>query len=106
MTPRCSAWCYWGLLTVWLCLGNVAFAEQINLWDETSTQDEAALAELGTTLKSDASSLEDQRAHSVMAIVPASTVFYATPGICRTSSQTPHCATALRSHQQVSVYRI
>lgn len=106
MTSCRIASCSWGLLAVWLCLGSLAFAEQINLWDETTTQDEAALAELGTMRKSDASPLEEQMIHSVTGTVSASTFFLATSGICRTDSASLHRATALRSHQQVSVYRI
>ncbi len=42
-----------GLLFVWLCLGFVALTELSNLWPETSTQDEEALAQLALGLRSD-----------------------------------------------------
>lgn len=42
-----------GLLFVWLFMGFVALSELSNLWPETSTQDEEALAQLAFGLKSD-----------------------------------------------------
>lgn len=106
MTPRRSAWCSWGLLAVWLFLGSFALSEKINLWDETSAQDEAALAQLAFALKSDISPLEEQPISAVTAIVSASTLVRSSFGIRQTDPNSLNCATALRPHQQISVYRI
>lgn len=106
MTSCNSAWWCWGLLTIWLCLGGVAFAEQINLLDETSTQDEVALASLAEGMKSSASPAQDPTVHSVTTTVPASDILCFAPAIGWTGPASAYPASTLRLHQQTSVYRI
>ncbi|MEP7152958.1 MAG: hypothetical protein ABI856_14715 [Nitrospira sp.] len=103
---RCFSWVILGLLSVWLVFGSLAFAEEVNLLPETGTQDEAALSEIASTLKSDGSLLEERAIRWVTALVTATTCFFSTMGVCPSTCIMLHARAALRPHQVVSVYRI
>lgn len=98
-------WIIWGLVAVWCCLGSVAFTEAVNLWDETSAQDEVALSELASTLKSDAFTLEERVIHWATATITMATYYTPLLGVCPTGDARD-LSTALRSHQAICIYRI
>ena len=106
MGPDKRSWIIWGLLAVCFCLGSVAFAEELNLWDETSTQDEAALSELCMTLKSDASLLEEHVIRVMSATVSPSAFYLSTSHTSLTNDISWPLSSALRSHQAICIYRI
>ena len=101
-------WSLWGFLAVVLFLSGVAFVEQLAPELETQTQDEQALAQFSSALKTDGATLES---------VPTS-VF--SPLVPEESSGVPRCQSALRQdrvdahfpspslrlHQRLSIYRI
>lgn len=96
----------WGLLAVWLFLGGVAFAEELQLWDETSTQDEAALAELADALIPDRAPSEDLIIHEATGSLPPPIFDNSSSGMVPRDSALMHGSPSLRTHQRVLVYRI
>ena len=101
-------WMTYGLLSVWLFLGSVAFAEQVDLLAETSTQDEEALSCFASALLNDDRFLPDGLIGSFTA-VPFSLVIadsLALSGLDPLLSSPVLSPPGLRPHQRVSVYRI
>ncbi len=95
----------WGLLSVWLFFGTVAFVEHINSRLETSDRDEQALSQLVFTLKPDVPTLQKQVISSVTETVMIAPSRTFTTGLSQFIS-IPAQKLALRPHQRVSVYRI
>lgn len=107
ITPKLP-WVICGMLSIWLFLGSVAFAEQVNLFAETSSQDEEALLCFASALINDDRVLQDRFIGSVTAI-PFSLVVANFPLLSALApllnSPVPS-SPALRPHQRVSIYRI
>jgi hypothetical protein len=96
----------WALLSVWLFFANLALAEQMNLTVETSVQDEHALSQLASGLKSDMPSLGAPSGASVTAEVTElafSLSFDIVPQLKRPMRHDPP---SLPLYQQLRVYRI
>jgi hypothetical protein len=94
-------WVIYGILSIWLFLGSVAFAEQLNFLEETSSQDEEALLRLAFALNETVPPLESL-------IQPVRAVFAdVLLGDSRVSVSVPVLSfPTLRPHQRISVYRI
>jgi hypothetical protein len=96
------------LLSLWLFFGSLAFAEELNVIVETSSQDEAALMQLVHTLKPDVPTFEGRMISTVTATLTALTSpLPILPASLSLSDWIPapnH--SALRLHQHLSVYRI
>ena len=95
----------WGLLSLWLFFGSVAFVEQINSLLDTSDQDEQALSLLVVSLKPDVPTLQNQLTSSGTATVMVAPSRILATGLSQSVS-IPAQNLALRPHQRVSVYRI
>lgn len=95
-----------GLLAAWLFLGCLAFADQINLTQETSAQDEHALAQLASGLKPDMLSVEGWFSSALIAQASTSLPLVFAEAVHRTDCTSVHDLPALRLHQRVSIYRI
>jgi len=104
-TTGCS-WVTWSLLAVWLSLGCVGLAEQLHLWDETTTQDEAALDELAFAIKPDTSPLDEGGVRWAISVITLPTLPLTTWIRSEILSEVHHPTPALRPHQRCSVYRI
>ena len=97
----------WGLLSLWLFFGGLAFAEQMNLLDETSGQDEEVLFELASVLKSNDTSVDGTlTANSVTITVTCVPLLVQETNGFRSATNGLYDHSALRPHQRVSVYRI
>ena len=94
------------LVAIWLFLGCVAFTDQLQLTQETGTQDEQALLQLASSLKPDLPHL-DALSDSVIITVSGSLSTGSPEG---SPNQATHrvfqAIPILRLHQLVSVYRI
>jgi hypothetical protein len=99
-------WVTYGILSFWLFLGSVAFAEQVNLFAETSSQDEEALFCLASALLNDVLSQEDRFVGSVRATIAGPLSLLLGNPLFLSASVPILKSPALRSHQRVSVYRI
>ena len=95
----------WGLLSLWLFFGSVAFVEQINSLLDTSDQDEEALSQLAVSIKPDVPTLQKQLTNSVTATVMVAPSLTLTTDLSHSIS-IPAQNLPLRPHQRVSVYRI
>ncbi len=104
LTIRC-------LLCSWLCFGGLELLEQLHVMPEVEDQDEAALIQVASGLKSAVSSHEISDALSHTAVtneVPQSAVWFSvhTPAQFGRVITHAHDPPSLRLHQQLSVYRI
>ena len=104
-TTGCS-WVTWSLLAVWLSLGCVGLAEQLHLWDETTTQDEAALDELAFAIKPDTSPVDEGGVRWAIPVITLPSPPLSTWNRSESLSDIHPPKPALRPHQQYSVYRI
>jgi len=96
------------LVGIWLFLGCLALADQMQLTQETSAQDEQALLQLASCLKPDVPPLEGALSSSGITNASASLSLFSTAagdGSRETRRIVP-AVPALRLHQLVSVYRI
>ena len=93
-------------MSLWLFFGSLAFFEQMNLLVETSSQDEAVLSQLASTLKHDVPTLEGRLIRSATAIVTVPLSLDLTVPVSQSVWIPVSDLTALRPHQRVSVYRI
>jgi len=97
----------WGLLSLWLFFGGLAFAEQLNMLNETSGEDEEVLFELASVLKSDDTSGDGKLTrNSVTITFTCVPLLVQETGGSRSPTNGLHDHSALRPHQRVSVYRI
>lgn len=99
-------WISCGMVVIWLFLGSVAFAEQVNLLAETSSQDEEALLSLASALLHDDRSLQDRFIGSVRAIVAVPLSLMVADPLLISAADPVLSSPTLRSHQRVSIYRI
>ena len=96
----------WFLLFSWVCFGGLDLLEQVNLMPEVEDQDEEALAQLATGLKSEVSS-DDVTSHTFLAeAVSESAVRMPVHAVQQFVRLSGHSPPSLRLHQQISVYRI
>ena len=103
----------WCLLASWLCFGSLELLEQVNLIQETAAeeqdgqdQDEAALSQLASGLKSDLPSLDVPCGTPLPkegAELDASLSLHI---VHRLDKLMAHSPPSLRLHQQLSIYRI
>lgn len=101
----------WCLFFSWLCFGGLDLLEQVNLMPEVEDQDEAALLQLASGLKSEVSSHDDTCDSSLakVATEPAMGLsLQAVLQFVRLNVHSPpsHSPPSLLLHQQISVYRI
>ena len=99
-------WMTYGLLSVWLFLGSVAFAEQVNLFEETSTQDEDALVCLAMALHDEGPTLNVRLLSAVRNILPVQLPSLLSDSVFLSASGPMGHSPTLRPHQCVSIYRI
>ena len=99
-------WISCGMVVIWLFLGSVAFAEQVNLLAETSSQDEEALLSLASALLHDDRSLQDRFIGSVRAIVAVPFSLVVADPLVISALDPVLSSPTLRLHQRVSIYRI
>ena len=96
----------WCLLFSWVCFGGLDLLEQVNLMPEVEDQDEVALFQLASGLKSEVSShdvtYDTSLAEAVTEPVVGMSV-HRNPEFIRFIAHSPP---SLRLHQQLSVYRI
>jgi len=103
---RAQRWVTWGLLVIWLLFGGLAFAEQINLLAETSSQDEDALSALASSIKPDAPALHLPLSHQDFSAVLDLTTHSRVAAPSPPGLVTSNSSSTLRRHQRISVYRI
>lgn len=98
----------WNLLSLWLFFSSLAFAEELNVIVETSSQDEGALVQLVHTLKPDVPPLDGQMISAVTATLTALTSPRPIlPAFLSLTGWIPvHDLPPLRLHQRLSVYRL
>ena len=53
-SPHLQRWFFGSLLVMWMLMGSIAFAEQVNVMTETGSQDEQALEHLKHAIKPEA----------------------------------------------------
>ena len=94
------------LLAAWLFFGCLALADQINLTPETSAQDEHALVQLASGLKTDVPSVEGWLSSAVIATTNTSRSLFFTDAVHQIDRTTVQDLPALRLHQRISIYRI
>ena len=95
-----------GLLAVWLFFGWLALADQMHLMPESSSQDEYALMQLASSLKSDVLSAEGWFSRAVIATTSTSRSLVFTEAVHHIDCTTVQDLPALRLHQRMSIYRI
>ena len=95
-----------GLLAAWLFFGGLAFADQMNLTQETSAQDEHALLQLASGLKTDVPHLEGWLSNAGIANASVSLSPVSTEAASQVPYKTVQALPALRLHQRMSIYRI
>ena len=83
-----------------------AFAEQINLLAETSSQDEDALSALASSIKPDAPALHLPLSHQDFSAVLDLTTHSRVAAPSPPGLVTSNSSSTLRRHQRISVYRI
>lgn len=97
----------WGLLSLWLFFGGLAYAEQVSLLAETNDQDEEVLSALGSVTKPDDSSVEGRSTtNSVNILVTGVPLLLEKTNGSFSATHGLHDHSTLRLHQRVSVYRI
>ena len=96
----------WCLLLSWLCFGGLELLEQVNLMPEVEDQDEVALAQVASGLKSEGSSHDDTVIASVANETAEPVVWLPLATAHQFVPLMVHSPPSLRLHQQLSVYRI
>lgn len=96
-----------GLIAVWLFLGCLALTDQMQLTQETSSQDEEALLQLASCLKPDVPQLECALSNSGISDASVSSSLFTTEEDASQETRSiVQVVPTLRLHQLVSVYRI
>ena len=96
----------WCLLFSWVCFGGLDLLEQVNLMPEVEDQDEVALSQLASGLKSEVSSLDVTYDTSLGEAVTEPAVRMSVHPVQQFIRLIVHSPPSLRLHQQLSVYRI
>jgi hypothetical protein len=96
----------WCLLFSWVCFGGLDLLEQVNLMPEVEDQDEEALAQLASGLKSEVPSHDVTYDISLAEAVTEPAVRMPVCTVQHFVRLTVHSPPSLRLHQQISVYRI
>jgi hypothetical protein len=96
----------WCLLFSWVCFGGLDLLEQINLMPELDDQDEEALSQLASGLKSEVSSHDVTYDTSLAEAVTEPVVRMSVQPVQQYVRLIAHSPPSLRLHQQLSVYRI
>ena len=96
----------WCLLFSWVCFGGLDLLEQVNLMPEVEDQDEVALSQLASGLKSEVSSLDVTYDTSLAGAVTEPAVRMSVHPVQQFIRLIVHSPPSLRLHQQLSVYRI
>ncbi len=97
----------WGLLFIWLSLSGVVLLEQLTTMPDTSAQDEQALVNLASGIKSDTPSLdEDARPVLIGATLASLGLSIRASSSCRTTVSSLPPPSALPLYRFLSVYRI
>jgi hypothetical protein len=100
------AWVTYGVLFMGMFLASVAFAEQIDLFEESSTQDEEALSCLAMALVEDGPTSVERCGCAAQTITPVELSPLLNQSACFSSSVPVRGSPKLRTHQGVSIYRI
>lgn len=96
----------WYLLFSWVCFGGLALLEQVNIMPEVEDQDEVALSQLASGLKSEVSSHDVTYNTSLAEVVTEQVVKMSVHPVQQFVRLIAHSPPSLRLHQQLSVYRI
>ena len=96
----------WCLLFSWLCFGGLELLEQVNLMPEVEDQDEAALSQLASGLRSPVSRHDDTYGTSLANEATEPAVWLSLHTVHQFGRLMVHNPLSLRLHQQLSVYRI
>ena len=99
LTIRC-------LLFSWLCFSGLELLEQLNFMPEVEDQDEVALAQVGSGLKSEITNLDDTGSAPVAIQAAESIALLSFATGHQFVRLMVHRLPSLRLHQQLSVYRI
>jgi len=99
LTIRC-------LLFSWLCFGGLELLEQLNVMQEVEDQDEVALAQVGSGLKSEVTGPDDTVSAPVANQAAESIAWLSFATTHQFVRLMVHSPPSLRLHQQLSVYRI
>lgn len=94
------------LLAVWLFFGGLALLDQLRFTQDTSAQDEHALLELASGLKSDVPCDDGKVTSSVCADASVPLVLLSLEHAPQGLAHIVHAIPTLRLHQLTSVYRI
>ncbi len=96
----------WCLLFSWVCFGGLDLLEQVTLMPEVEDQDEVALSQLASGLKSEVSSHDVTYDTSLAEAVTEPAVGISVHPVQQFIRLIVHSPPSLRLHQQLSVYRI
>ncbi|TKB91073.1 MAG: hypothetical protein E8D41_11560 [Nitrospira sp.] len=96
----------WCLLFSWVCFGGLDLLEQLKLMPEVEDQDEVALSQLASGLKSEDSSHDVTYDTSLAEAVTGPAVRVFIHPVQQFIRLIVHSPPSLRLHQQLSVYRI
>ena len=94
------------LLFSWLCFSGLELLEQLGFMPEVEDQDEVALAQVGSGLKSEVPSPDDAISAPVANQADELIVWVPFPPAHQFVRSVVHSPPSLRLHQQLSVYRI
>ena len=96
----------WCLLFSWVCFGGLDLLEQVNIIPEVEDQDEVALLQLASGLKSEVSNHDVTYDTFLAEAVAEPVVRMSVPPVQQFIRLIVHSPPSLRLHQQLSVYRI
>ena len=96
----------WCLLFSWVCFGGLDLLEQVSIIPEVEDQDEVALSQLASGLKSEVSSHDVTYTTSLAEVVAEPVVKMSVHPVQQFIRLIAHSPPSLRLHQQLSVYRI
>ena len=96
----------WCLLFSWLCFGGLELLEQVNLMPEVEDQDEVALSQVASGLKSEGSSHTVTCDISSAMVATETSMGLSLPIVSQFVRLIVHSPPSLRLHQHLSVYRI
>jgi len=96
----------WCLLFSWLCFGGLELLEQVNLIPQVEDQDEVALSQVASGLKSEVLSQDGTYGTSLAKVATEPAVGMSLHAVHQFVSLSVHSPPSLRLHQQLSVYRI
>jgi hypothetical protein len=94
------------LLFSWLCFSGLELIEHLGFMPEVEDQDEVALAQVGSGLKSEVPSPDDAVSAPVANQADELIVWLPSPPTHQFVRLVVHGPPSLRLHQQLSVYRI